>query len=105
MSHAITKSEAKALFLQHLRDVAQYWDSQKMTSTEKLDGLAFSVLTLLDGSTMVLPAMDLVLRPHPEDKEYRQTRDENWFENGMAINDDAMLHEEWYGIKLHAERK
>jgi hypothetical protein len=84
----------------------KYWDSQKgMTSAEKLDGLAFSFLTLIDGSTLNMPAMNIVLRPHPDDKQFLIMNDEDWFVDGMTINDDATMHDEWSAVNRAANRK
>jgi len=84
-------------FLNHVRGLAEYWDGiEERTSREKLDGMAFSMLNIFDGTTMDFPAMDIVLSPHEDDKQYHIDNDEDWFEPGMVINDDGMLHEMYY---------
>ncbi len=94
---AYSKEEVREAFLSHIRALAPYWASvERDTVEEKISGALFSVLTLIDGSTLSLPAMDIVLRPHPEDKEFFEDNGENWFEDGMAINDDVHLHEFFY---------
>lgn len=60
------------------------------------EGVAFSILNILDGTTMSLPAFNLTLSPHPDDKEFLQGEGENWYEDGTVINDDVMLHEMFY---------
>ncbi len=95
-SRAWTAEEARARMLAHLKGIAQYWgDVKGRTDRERLDGLCFSFLTMIDGSNVELPSMDLVLRPHPDDKAFAEANDENYYEDGMVIN-DAMLHEEWH---------
>jgi len=98
MSKQITKEKAREMFLNHIHDMVEFWanESRKQDPKRKLDGLVFSILALIDGSGMGLPAMDIVLRPHPEDKEFHQKEDEDWFEDGMVINDDCHLHEFWH---------
>jgi hypothetical protein len=37
--------------------------------------------------------MDISLSPHPDDKEYHKSLHEDWYEDGMIINDcDYELH-------------
>ena len=94
MSNPRTKEECREMFLDQVRHLCKYWDDvPKDTSLEKLEGLAFSILCIFDGSTMAMPAIDLVLRPHEDDEEYYKDRGEDWFEDGMCINDDVHLHE------------
>ena len=62
---------------------------------EKCNGLAFSILNIFDGTSIELPAMDIVLRPHEDDKEYLRGEGMDWFEDGMVIN-DCYLHELFY---------
>lgn len=97
MSTAYTKEQVQEMILGHLHNVANYWATQTGgTCKEKINGAMFSVLTMLDGSSD-LPAMDIILRPHPDDREYCLKGGENYFEDGMAINDDVMLHDMWAG--------
>lgn len=95
MSKAYTKEQVQEMILSHLHEVARYWATQTGGSCEeKINGAMFSVLTMLDGATN-LPAMDIVLRPHQDDREYCLKCGENYFEDRMVINDDVMLHEMW----------
>lgn len=104
MSRAITKEEAREMVLEHIRGLVQYWDteSRATTSREKLEGLAFSVLNIFDG-TSSLPAFDIAVRPHPDDKAYHEAEGSNYFEDGMVINDDCHLHELFYRPRTEAE--
>lgn len=100
MSRAYTKDEMREEFLEQIRILVNYWggDSdnkvKEKTSKEKLDGLAFSILNIFDGST-VLPAFDIVVRPHKDDKKYNIERGEKYYEDGICFNDDVILHELW----------
>jgi hypothetical protein len=74
------------------------WEhADNCTIKGKLEGLAFSILNIFDGTTG-LPAMDIVLSPHPEDKDFALSEGERWYEEGMIIN-DCYLHELFYGEK------
>lgn len=94
MSRKITKKEAEEKLIKKMLGIARYWSGvEGQTDKEKCEGVVFSILAMFDGCEMNMPAMDIVLRPHEEDKEFCKEVGENWFEDGMAINDDTMLHE------------
>lgn len=96
MSRAYTEEEVQEKFLNHIRLLVEYWSGiEDYSKRQVLDGLAFSILNIFDGTTLELPALDISCSPHPEDKEYHQKEGENWYEPGMIIN-DCMLHEMWY---------
>ena len=92
-TRAKTAKEVRKEFLQHIHDCSEYWASlSDKTIQEKCDGLAFSILVMLDGESMDLPAFDVSLAPHPSDKEFLKGRGENWYETGMIINDCELHH-------------
>ena len=96
MSRAYTAEEARKMFLDHMRNMSRYWANLPDKSVQdKLNGLCFSFLSMIDGATMDLPSMDIVLRPHESDKEFLTEQGEDYFEDGMVIN-DCDLHEEWH---------
>ena len=69
---AITAKELTTQFLEHIHLLVDYWDTVERESTHaKMEGLAFSILSMLDGCSLELPAFDIVARPHPDDKAYR----------------------------------
>lgn len=93
---AKTEAEVREEFLDHVHALVGYWaELPDKTPKERLDGLAFSILNIFDGTTMQLPAMDIALRPHPSDKEFHRENGEDWYEDGMVIN-ECMLHELWH---------
>lgn len=97
MTHMISKEEARNLFITHVKCLIRYWDKTDGSSKDKLEGLAHSLFATFDGCSGGFPAaIDLVLRPHPEDKQYNIENDEDWIEDGMCINDDVCLHEILY---------
>lgn len=92
---AKTAEEVREEFLEYIHGVSKYWAEQEnLTHQERCDGLAFSILNIFDGTT-ALPAMDIRLAPHPDDKDFHETQGEDWYEPEMFIN-DCMLHELWY---------
>lgn len=93
-SRAFTAEEARKHFLDHIRVCRDYWNSLEKTDKEKLDGLCFSILSLIDGVSG-MPSLDLVLKPHPSDKQFYLEQKDNYYESGMIIN-DCYLHDEWH---------
>lgn len=97
MTKAYTKEEVREMFLNHLHGLVDYWDKvDTRNSREKMEGLMHSILVTFDGESIEFPALDIVLRPHPDDKDYNIGHLEQWFEDGMCINDDVHLHDLWY---------
>lgn len=68
----ITREEARYLFLKHMVSMVDYWEneSRATTSKEKLEGLLFSILAALDGSSAEIPGYILIPSTHDSDKEY-----------------------------------
>jgi len=94
---AFTEQEVITHFLDTVRATARYWaELPDKTPQERCDGVAFSILNIIDGTNMGHPAMDLCLSPHPDDKAYCIANDMNWFEPGQCINGYDMLHELYY---------
>jgi hypothetical protein len=95
MSKAITKEEARDIFIDQCRVIIDYWASQNdNTDKEKIEGAVFSIMNIFDGSCGGFPAaIDLVLRPHEDDKQYNIDNGDNWIVDGQVINDDCHLHE------------
>ena len=101
MSRVKTAEEVRGEFLDAVRGAAAYWAAQHNVSRDSVrevcDGLAFSILNIIDGMSGSFGcAIDLTLAPHPEDKQYHRENDEDWCEEGMVINADCMLHEFYY---------
>jgi hypothetical protein len=93
----ITADEAREKFLELVRAYVEYWANESRTpdTRQKLDGLAFSILNILDGTTVGFPACDVVLRPHADDEEFLRGEGNNWYVNGQVIN-AVLLHEMFY---------
>src|SRR6185503_17275055 len=91
MSTAYTVEEARENFLQNLKAICSYWSQvEGRTELEKCEGVAFSMMNIFDGTSAGLPIMDIVLRPHPEDKQFHIDNGEKYYEDGQIINDCHM---------------
>ena len=93
-----TEDEVCDAFLAHVRDSIEYWhDLPDKTCRERMRGLAFSILSALDGSAMDLPAFIVAPSPHPDDKAFHQENDENWWpenhDKDIAADISGGLHE------------
>ena len=99
-----TEEEVLERFLKQVWVNIDYWEGQydKVVATypcrRKLEGLAFSILAMLDGSNLDLPKFIVAPDPHPEDKSYlRDVEQENWYpENydaGVECDLGGYLHE------------
>lgn len=92
-----TKEEVRDEFVSSVKGVANYWARlEGKTDKEKCEGTAFSILTLIDGCADMC-ALDISLSPHPDDKEYNESNGDDWYEDGMVINDDCHLHDLFHG--------
>lgn len=92
---AYTPEELRGRVLDHIRLMVEYWATLPGLDTHsRCDGVAFSILTMIDGSADQ-PPMALVALSSDEDKQYSVEKGENWVEHGTVINEDVMLHEEY----------
>jgi hypothetical protein len=94
---AYTKQEVRDMLIGHIKGIAKYWADETRTPDvlDKIEGALFSTLVIFDGGSIGLPAMDIILHPHPEDKDYAIENGENYFDDEMIINDDCELHGEF----------
>jgi len=92
-----TTDEVREKVLDHIRTMSKYWSRvENQTVEEKLDGLAFSILTMLDGCTD-LPGFIVAPYPHETDKDSRIENNKKYFpENHDSIvrcDISGFLHE------------
>lgn len=96
-----TTEEIRDEFLAHLAGLVRYWDRVDGTSREKLNGLAFSILTTLDGCCDGMPAFIVAPCPHPDDKAFHEADGDDWYPENEErtlrgeITNGVMLHEMW----------
>ena len=93
-----TPEEARQKLYSHLHNLCDYWSKQSgRTEKERMEGLCFSILVTFDGGTADLPAIDIRMSPHKDDKKYLISLGEKYFEPQMLIN-NCQMHEEF--VKL-----
>lgn len=96
---AMTKQEMADRFLKTVVALARYWatvPAEKLMPDQKpeyarVSGMAFSMLSILDGCNMGLPAFNLVPVCDEGDRDYMARAGENWWQE-IAINDETTLH-------------
>lgn len=92
MNAPIPKEVIREELLENFRNLARYWAQSEGTDLEKCEGLVHSILTTFDGLS-AFPAIDLVMRPHPDDKQYFIDNGCDYIEDGTVINDDVVLND------------
>ena len=101
MSRAWTEEEIREQFLDHVRNTIDYWKTVDLDLkvfpnedelTRRMNGLAFSILTALDGEAMAVPGFKVIPNSHPDDKQYYIDNGENWYPDDIDIG--GCLHEE-----------
>lgn len=77
----LTENEVRSKVLSHVWGMIKYWDEVPNGNNQRgrLEGLAFSILSMLDGSSMSVPKMVVAPDPHPEDRAYHEENGEDWF--------------------------
>lgn len=89
-----SKEEMLNRFVDAVDEITQYWVNVDGTDKHKCEGVAFSIMNMIDGMCGGFPsAIDLTLSPHPDDKAFHTSQGEKYVEDGMVINDGVMLHE------------
>ena len=111
---ALTVAEMRDMLLSHLRAIVDDCASSPIDRPEiaamvareggevryRLSLAVFSILTMIDGENLGVPALDIVARPHPDDRRFHKEEGTNWWEDGAVLNDDGddvALHEQWNG--------
>lgn len=95
-SRRLSSQQACDRFLSLVRETTQAWAGyDAINEQQRCDGIAFTVLNIIDGHIGSFPHLELVANPHRDDKAYQIEQGDNYYEEGMVINDECALHE-WY---------
>ena len=101
--HELTTEEARDIFMKQVAGIVKYWQNESRSTPEgRVSGVAHSLLVLIDGGTLNLPAWKVISDPHPDDREYHKENGENWWpeshdlEHPGDITQGAALHEILY---------
>ena len=108
--HQLTVEEVRERFLDHVHGLVDYWDRETRVQTcrERIEGVAFSILAAIDGSSVAIPGFLLVPNPHKDDKAYQRSMGEDWFPpspKGKVVDIAGSLHEHFAAGKRKRTRK
>ena len=88
----LTEDEVQENFLNAIRSLIQYWSSLRRYHRNgeddigwRVEGMAFSILSILDGESVDLPGFIIAPDPHPDDKEDDRESGENWYPENDKI--------------------
>lgn len=103
-----TANEIRQKYLELVWSYINYWETlPNKTDKERLEGLAFSMLVILDGGSEPLPGFVVAPIPHVGDKEFHESRGENWFpqnhETSVSCDIAGRLHSLFLGIRPKEE--
>ena len=93
-----TVEEMRRMIIEHISQTVDYWAAQGGLPEHICQGVAFSILTMLDGCAGMLPGFLVAPMPHEDDREFNAKRGKNWWPE----NHDAALNGE-LGGSLHDE--
>lgn len=103
-----TEDEIRERFLDQVWILARYWaglDGSNVPANsnplDRITGFAHSLLAMIDGCSMDMPAFELRAYPHPDDKAFHIREGERWFPEGVDIA--GGLHELLYADHLRRD--
>lgn len=71
----MSKERLRAKFMRDVQEIVKYWTEEPDIKMEvRVEGVAFSILTMIDGVSVGVDPVDLTIKD-------------------IVINDDVMLHE------------
>lgn len=95
----MTEEECRNALIDHIHAIiADTLQSTRLpTQRDKLELVAFSILTALDGCAGALPGFKVIPHPHRDDKKFHATNGENWWPNRIDIA--GSLHDHFFERK------
>lgn len=81
MSKQHSRDEIRKRFLSHCWELIDYWltQSRRETERERMSGCVFSILAMMDGSTIGLPGFLVIPNPHEDDKQFAIDNGDDYF--------------------------
>lgn len=91
----ITPEEGVDILLSMFATISESWaNNTSVDRREACNGVVFSILSLLDGHNVSMPAFDLYPHPHVDDLDFCIRIGENYWTD-QPINSGMSLHTEW----------
>jgi len=79
MSREKTTEESRKEFLSHVASLVDYWDKVESDKKKAMEGVVFSIMSVLDGCSMALPGFIVAPCTNEEDKDYYKGKGENYY--------------------------
>ena len=99
MSKKLNEQEVQERFLNHVRFMVEYWgEGLDEVAKSKLSGLAFSILSAIDGCSSDLPPFILAPLCTKEDVKFYKEQDMDYYPISPKVECDiaATLHENFH---------
>jgi len=93
---ARTPEEVRDKLLEHICHTIDYWDKTTDDKRTAMEGVAFSILSALDGCSVAVPAFLVTPMSHPDDIAHYKSEGKNWYPEDQP--DLGMLHEHFYEV-------
>ena len=88
-----TEEEILEHFHSHIRSLISYWEGEKGSNVpwdysprQRLEGLAHSILSCLDGCSIGLPGFMVVPDPHTDDKQYLSSIGKKYYPEAKLLS-------------------
>ena len=98
----LTPEEIRMMVVNHVHGIVDYWDKVENKDTrEKLDGVAFSILSMFDGSVPHIPPFIVAPATDKEWKKHFIAEGMDYFPNNYKVfrkvqgNISGSLHDEY----------
>lgn len=100
-----TTEEVREHVLDHIWGMIQYWHDEERnpTARQKLEGLAFSMLVMLDGGSGDIPGFIVTPTGDKDDEKFHREHAEDWYpynsektENAITCDIGGGLHDEFH---------
>jgi hypothetical protein len=95
-----SENEIRENFLRNVWSIVDYWKNEELendTMENRIEGVVFSILAMLDGANINLPSFIVAPSPHKDDKEYSIKNNHNYYpyndSDNIKGNIAGCLHE------------
>jgi hypothetical protein len=98
----LTKEQVRDRLLDHVWGLVGYWSAQGGDVRARLAGLAFGILSALDGETTALPLFVVAANPHPVNQAYLAAQGEDLFPSVDVVPSTDIggtLHDDFFERK------
>lgn len=96
------EEEVKEKFLNEVHDCVDYWEDHGTNTRDKLEGLAYSILNMIDGEHSNIPKFILAPDPYPEDRQYHMENHQRFYpenyNNNINCDISGGLHDLFYKV-------